>query len=464
MLPESEDDGKVRIIKGNADDMQYLVVEFPDDILDGYRYMIAKTQNNEEGDEDNITYVFYDEGVDDGYLYGQVALKQAFTRLMGLKAESVVVTETDDLSQYGLDEESAVEVVAKPWEGKDVQEIRLLIGNHNDIYNGYYAKLPDKPEVYLISISDGNTFVKGSLRFRSLDLIPDFGGENYGKVKFFTLTNMDGDEITLKRHESYMSDVENEFIYTMFSMIQPYTAYASDDVLLDKIFEPIGSASIVQAIQNRPTEEDLKGYGFDTSCSLKFELDDFTITFKYGIPGGNVDSGVYYLMVDGVDTVYEVLGSAPFAQLKPMDILSSHIWMHDIKKVDTVEIKIPSGSHVLMVDDRTTTDGSGVFLASFDSKAISEGNARSLYLSILTIEYDDIIADTLLETTPSYKFTIKYKSGFTETVSFYKVTSRQYAVLFDDAPLEDAGFCVNIKGLRAVAENIDTILSGGTIK
>ena len=54
--------------------MQYLVVEFPDDILDGYRYMIAKTQNNEkEGDEDNITYVFYDEGVDDGYLYGQVA-------------------------------------------------------------------------------------------------------------------------------------------------------------------------------------------------------------------------------------------------------------------------------------------------------------------------------------------------------------------------------------------------------
>ena len=118
-------------------------------------------------------------------IYTVRSLKQAFTRLMGLKAESVVVTETDDLSQYGLDEESAVEVVAKPWEGKDVQEIRLLIGNHNDIYNGYYAKLPDKPEVYLISISDGNTFVKGSLRFRSLDLIPTLEERITGRLNFY---------------------------------------------------------------------------------------------------------------------------------------------------------------------------------------------------------------------------------------------------------------------------------------
>ena len=36
-------------------------------------------------------------------------------------------------------------------------------------------------------------------------------------------------------------------------------------------------------------------------------------------------------------------------------------------------------------------------------------------------------------------------------------------MLLDDAPIEDAGFCVNITSLRKVSDYIDTIKSGGTI-
>lgn len=464
ILPESDSDSKkIRLISGNPDDMQLVTVIYPEDNLDGYKYVIAKVQDGDKNDFQNVTYLYFDDGIDDDYVYSQGALKQAFTRLMALEATSLVVSETDDLTQYGLDNESAVFVSSKPWEGKDVQEVKLLIGDYNDIYSGYYAKFPDKPEVYLISSSDGNTYVDGSIRYRFVDIIPNLG-EQYEELKTLTLTNMYGEEIVMKHHETYESEVEGKIIYSMFGMLQPYTAYVSDEVLFDKVIDPLLNSSVVRVIKNDPSEDELKACGFDTPCSIKLELKSFTRTFKIGIPGGDPALGAYYMMLDDENSIYEVFGSASFAPVKPLELLSTLVWAHSIKNVDTVEINIPSGSYVLEIDDRTTDDGGGVFFASLNGKAISEDNARYLYKSVISVAYDDIMADKLLETTPSYKLKITYKSGFTETVSFYKVTSRQYAVLFNNAPLEDAGFCVNIKGLREISENIDTILSGGTIE
>ena len=60
---------------------------------------------------------------------------------------------------------------------------------------------------------------------------------------------------------------------------------------------------------------------------------------------------------------------------------------------------------------------------------------------------------------------MKYKnSDFTSTVRFYRVTSRQYAVLFDDADFSQAGFTVNVGKLKEISEDLSVIAAGGVIK
>ena len=103
-------------------------------------------------------------------------------------------------------------------------------------------------------------------------------------------------------------------------------------------------------------------------------------------------------------------------------------------------------------------------MAALNGTALSEDNGRRLYTSIISIQYDDLLAGEAIESEPSYTFRITYRSGYTETLRFFKATSRQYIVcLGEDTMPEETNFCANITFLRDITENIDTILSGGTI-
>ena len=170
-------------------------------------------------------------------------------------------------------------------------------------------------------------------------------------------------------------------------------------------------------------------------------------------------------MVEGIDSVYAAYGDISFGDLTAMDLRSSLVWLHNIKDVTKVEMSLPNGDYVLDVDDTVNADdGSGTFVAALNGTALSEDNGRRLYTSIISIQYDNIIAGEAIENEPSYTFKITYRSGFTETLRFYKATSRQYIVcLGEDTQPEETNFCANITYLRKVAENIDTIRNGGTI-
>ena len=148
-----------------------------------------------------------------------------------------------------------------------------------------------------------------------------------------------------------------------------------------------------------------------------------------------------------------------------MDLRSNLVWLHSIKDVTSVELNLPEGRFQLDVDDTTSDDGSsGTFIAALNGKALSEDNGRRLYTSIISVQYDNLLAGEAIESTPSYSFKVTYRSGFTETVRFYKATSRQYIVcLGDDAMPEASNFCANITYLRKISENVQTILNGGTI-
>ncbi len=461
LLPDSEtDDDKLYIVKGSADTMFAVKVEFPES-QGGYRYIIGKIPQVDE----SILYIYQDNGVYDGYEYSQSLMEDAFTRFMELEATELVYEETDNLAEFGLDDDSAVRVTITPFdvlaaENEALQPITLLIGSYNSVSNAYYAKRADAPEIYMITELNANTYLNGPNRYRSLDILPDFG-TYYDNLKTVTLNARNGESIVLERHETFESEEEGVLIYTTFRMVEPYRAYVSDTVAGESFLDLISSLMVMQVVENNP--EDLSVYGLDDENS-------FTVEFvtnageKTTMRFGSVSSNIF-VMIEGIDSVYAAYGDISFGDLTAMDLRSSLVWLHNIKDVAKVEMSLPNGDYVLDVDDTVNADdGSGTFVAALNGTALSEDNGRRLYTSIISIQYDNILAGEAIESEPSYTFKITYRSGFTETLRFYKATSRQYIVcLGEDTQPEETNFCANITYLRKVVENIDTILSGGTI-
>ncbi len=468
---------KTYVIKGQADQMFAVRVTIPKDRWDGqesYRYVVGKMLNE---DGESLTYIFQDGGVRDTFDYSQSLLSDAFTRIMALEATEVVYANAQelegvDLAAYGLTPERAVEVTVVPWdnlledgatdeEGNKIEKlspITLLIGDYNDVEKEYYCKRTDTDAVYMISAYNANTYLTGATRYRSTDILPDLG-TYYDKVRSITLTNAAGEEIVMVRNESLVSQVEGETIFSLFRMESPFVCYVDDTILADEMTSKLDEISVMQVVEDFP--KDLSVYGLDKNYgTLHFAMMDGSEKILHF----SQSNGTCYIRVEGIDSVYLAMGETGFINLGPMDLRSELVWLHEIKEVDRVLIRTPNGEHVLQVDDTVDAQAqTGTFVAALDGAAVSEENGRQLYASVISVAYDNIVVGAPEETTPSYTFTVVYKSGFTETVNFYRVTSRQYAVTFNGEEPSAESFCANVTTLRRVMENIETIKSGGTI-
>ena len=464
LLPkEEEEDDKLYILNQPHDKMFTVLVEYPETLMDGYRYVIGKLPQADS----TVVYLYQDNGVYDHFDYSQSLMDDAFNRLMKLEAIELVYESTDDLAQFGLDEEHAVKVTANPFETLAAEDptlvpVTLLVGNYNNLAGAYYAKLADRPEVYLISSLNANTWISGATRYRALDILPSFG-TYYDNLKTITLTTPGAEPIVMTHNESFTTDKEGEILYTTFTMQEPYVAYVSDTVVAEKLLDQLTSLMIMEVVEDNP--EDLTKYLLDdehaTTVSLE-TADGKTTTLHFGVNG----SGTVYIRVDGIDSVYFATGDTDFPLLTPTDLRSNLVWLHDIKNVAKIDMVLPNGEYELVIDDTVdATAGTGTFVAALNGKAVGEDNARRLYTSIISIQYDDLMAGEAIESTPSYSFRVTYKSGYTQLVRFFKATSRQYIVcLGEDTVPGESNFCANITFLRAVTENIDTILAGGSLK
>lgn len=464
LLPDEDtsDTKKMMLISGSDDPMFAVKVEFPASQQDGYKYIIGKVPQS----DDTILYVLQDNGIYDGFTYSQSLLEEAFTRLMSLEATELVYEEVDNLDEYGLDDANAVRVTATPYdtlseEDADVQPITLLIGEYNSLSDAYYAKRTDQSAVYMISSTNANVFLNGPDRYRSTDILPSFG-TYYDNLKSVTLHAANGEVIFMERHETFESDVEGELIYTTFRMIEPYYAYVSDTVVSEEFLDQLTSLMVMQVVENHP--QDLSVYNLDEDNVITVDIvtrDDVTTTLHFGSVGSTT-----YVMVDGIDSVYAAYGEITFGELTTMDLRSNLVWLHNIKDVTLLEMELPDGSYKIEIDDSIDDEtDTGTFVAVMNGLALSEDNGRRLYTSVISIQYDDLMANEAIEETPSYSFRITYRSGYTESVRFYKATSRQYIVCLGDETMPEASnFCANVTYLRKISENVQTILNGGTIE
>lgn len=483
IIPDDVAEETIKIMNLNAKDYSMIGIVEP---AESYSYYIVKEEPAADaaaGTEPS--YYFWDNGIyDDMNKYGYYEpsnMKKVFERTTTLTALELVDENPTDYAQYGLDAEHATVVMGIPYENaEDAPEFTILIGNRNSIVtgHGYYCRVvigsdvEATPEVYLISTMDAGTFLGGAEYFQTTNILPNFG-TYYDEIRTITFTNRGGESMSFKRFTKFEGEEVNELIYTNFTMTAPYSCYVSDEIISGKMLESIANTQVVQVVAVAPTDEELEKYGFNNSAKIEFTLASANASYYIGAPSGG-SSGVYYVMREGFDTIYLCYGDAAYIDYSAIQFRSGLAWIHEIKLAGQLDITTPKGSYTVIIDDTVDTEkGTGTWIAQIidhetgTQAILSESNGRALYTDCIGVKYDELIVseeNPIIEDEPSYTMTLKYKDyDYTSKVSFYKVNSRQYAVLFDDAPVETAGFTVNVVKLKEIAEDLETIVSGGIV-
>jgi hypothetical protein len=85
-----------------------------------------------------------------------------------LKVKTFVAEAAEDLTPYGLDQPQA-RLLA--WRSNQSAPVTLWLGRHDADQGGYYAKLPERPAVYLIDTRDGDDLLKRAPDLRDRKLL-----------------------------------------------------------------------------------------------------------------------------------------------------------------------------------------------------------------------------------------------------------------------------------------------------
>jgi hypothetical protein len=88
--------------------------------------------------------------------------------LAELKIKTFITEAADDLTPYGLNNPSAQIYI---WLKEKPEPIRVLLGREDADKGGYYAKLPERPAVYLIDSKDYGDLVKKAPELRDRKLL-----------------------------------------------------------------------------------------------------------------------------------------------------------------------------------------------------------------------------------------------------------------------------------------------------
>lgn len=177
----------------------------------------------------------------------------------------------------------------------------------------------------------------------------------------------------------------------------------------------------------------LKAYGLDKPVTVA----EYTVNKKsYKLMVGAKKDKDYYVMLDGVNVVYNVAADniSSLAQLSPFGIRSKMILVPNITTVKSIEFNSNGKTDTVNVTRTENTASSTEKQKVYNYKVTGDNSKQLDYDKNYKNLYGKVISITLLNQTDqkpsgSPVFTVKYsyfdKPG-TDTVEFYKTDTRRY--------------------------------------
>jgi len=328
----------------------------------------------------------------------QATISSVFSFCKNIVSTVPALENAETLSVYGLDAPGAT-VTIKTESGSDV----FYIGNKLSGNNGYFFKMADSDEIYVLSTSMGKLLTSGVDAFRNMTII---------STSTETITKLEITNGSNKLVVEKIIDEENE-AYTW--VIPSYMNKTADaESVTNKLLLP--AASIIASGIAEDTPTDYSKYNLGITVTV------WSGDSKYTYSGG-VGEANTYARISGLPTVYTVnTGTFAFADVTAFDILERYAYLVYLDDIDGADVTLPSGKYSMKVqrngDDESYT---------INGKSIETQKFRETYQTIVAMYVDGTTSDA--DTSKSVaKIVFHYSDGRNLTVGIHEYDNLNYAV------------------------------------
>ena len=365
------------------------------------------------------------------------------------------VEKVNSLAAFGLDKPTATVDITY----YDDTVTSLLIGNLTPDKAGYYVKLKDGNEVYMVDEGTVSYFglTKGQCLDRTLIAAPSVKSEDTegsAVLKEFTLIGGPNKE-TLKLRRALATD-GIEYSYATFVVAKPYMRMV--DQTVTESLESFTSLIAGEGTVLRPSAADKTKYGFDnpyaqleitlaveTVVSSDESTDEDNTQLSYYnaitskvIVGSKNESGNYYVMINDVDAIYLVSSESlsPLVERTYENTISELMFLKSISDIGKVQITIEGKAHeFLLKHNEAEEDADKQMTVTYNGKKLKTAPFRNIYSQLIGLaRYGNVT--TQPTTAPLHSVKLYTNNGAAYlTLDIYEYSASLYAVKTNEGEL-----------------------------
>ncbi len=446
----SESSSTIRII--DEDDTQ--LVSFEAIPSDG-ESMLVEISRDSEG---NLSYEVTPAA--EYFTYDTSKFRSMIYSLTSVNATNFVEEDAQNLAQYGLED---------PWftmrcTYSDGRVIDLLIGNATPTDSNYYARIGDSNDVYTLGSYVVSLLTRGEIDYRNITLFPTYEEDDiYENINYVRMVQRDGTEIEIS-----LEDTDNfsdgNVVSSQYFMTSPALASCNDTTVKSYVMDVVATLTNTGEIMDI-AEDEYDDYGFDNAAEL--EMTDILGNSVDILIGDKFDDLYYYVMLAQAPGTVIVCPESAFTwlDLNYIELINRLVWFGNIVDLESIEYDIDGTEYVIEMTHGTRVNDEGNEVASIDAtlngEPISETNCRRLFVRTLNFRIiGEVSEDEQLPGTPRYTVVYNMLDGTSETVEFFEMNDRQYAVAVNG----EVDYYVYKKNITTLIEAFETVLSGGELE
>lgn len=414
---------------------------------------ITRSQN-ESGSE-----VFeYEATPDPGkFEYDSSKFRSMMYTITSISAVKLVEEDVKNLSDYGLDEPTAV---VKTYYS-DGSEVDIIVGSQAPVDGNYYCMTTESNTVYTIGSYVDSLLVRRPIEYRDITLFPVYTEDDiYTNINRVQITERNGDCIEVVQD----ANLENEYNTenSQYVMLQPYKVSGNDTTIKSYILD-VASTLTLGSIIKDIEEAEYAEFGLDKPAKLEMsDTSGNSISLLIGDLCPNPD--YTYCMIEGTDTLITCNSSAfEWMGVNYVQFMLRTVWTYSVERLQSVNIEIDGEQHEMLVDhyikqNANGNDADGV-TGTLDGKKISETNIRRLYIKCLYFRIiDNLTEDEKKEFADADAYatiTIHLDENEDHTLELIRMSDRKYAMRLDG---EMEYYCYK-KNITSLLDSIGYVLN-----
>ncbi len=366
--------------------------------------------------------------------------------LASLPEKRTVEEHAADFEKYGLaDPRATAELTFE-----DGSMVKMLFGIQNPAdESSVYFRLEDSDTVRLVNYYAVMGVFSDARRFAALKLTESRGSDGGNALKKLKITRPDLETPIEIQYKEETAQSEEGVTFNTHRFVSPVTADVDAEngkAVLNGIYSLTMSACEFL----RQTPENLKKCGFDEPTALV----EFTIgETAYELTIGGKTDGGYYAVMSGVAGIYTLdEEKAPWATCEVSELISRRPLSPYIYSTESVEVTVKTETYKFDIDGANKT-------FSYEGRELISDEFRKFYQTLISDVGEELYTGEV-NGEPIASVTFRYKSGGSDTVSYYDDGERKCVVAVNDKAL----FKVRRVYTDRLAENVEALLGGGSVR